>query len=357
MADVQRGRSCRAAGLGVGTGGRRDRAWAAARAPDGELLVIDMDATIVTTRADKGDAAPTLQAHLRSPPVVGHGGDCGEVLAGCCDPATLVEHRSGTTWSSWARPSIFPELWAAGHRRATIPTTPPKSWWCADAGGATHWLAEECRDRNIGFSLGYAIDGRVRDASAPHPRRPLAARSSLTAPPVTAPRSSSSPTWSTCPPGPEGTRLIARAQRPHPGAQLTLFDTIEGMRHTAFICDHDDDPATLELFQRQRARAENVIRDTKACGPANLPFDDVVNNDVDAAVLLRPRPACLGPEDQPPLPLSRRATPKTLRHRLLSTSPPHHPTNQRLDLDRTWPWTTTLLDALHRLRAASHHSP
>ena len=34
----------------------------------------------------------------------------------------------------------------------------------ADAGGTTHWLAEECRHRNIGFSLGYAIDGRVRDA-------------------------------------------------------------------------------------------------------------------------------------------------------------------------------------------------
>ena len=36
----------------------------------------------------------------------------------------------------------------------------------------------------------------------------------------------------------------------------------------------------LELQQRQRARAENVIRDAKACGLANLPFDDLVNNEV-----------------------------------------------------------------------------
>ena len=36
-------------------------------------------------------------------------------------------------------------------------------------------------------------------------------------------------------PWPTGTRLIVRRERPHPGAQLSLFDTIEGFRHTAFI--------------------------------------------------------------------------------------------------------------------------
>ena len=36
---------------------------------------------------------------------------------------------------------------------------------------------------------------------------------------------------------PEGTRLIVRRERPHPGAQLSLFDTIEGMRHQAFATD------------------------------------------------------------------------------------------------------------------------
>lgn len=49
----------------------RERAWAAGAGPGGELLVIDMDATIVTTRADKADAAPDLQAHPRAPPAVG----------------------------------------------------------------------------------------------------------------------------------------------------------------------------------------------------------------------------------------------------------------------------------------------
>ena len=34
----------------------------------------------------------------------------------------------------------------------------------ADAAGASHWLAEQCRDRNLAFSVGFFCDGRVRDA-------------------------------------------------------------------------------------------------------------------------------------------------------------------------------------------------
>ena len=34
---------------------------------------------------------------------------------------------------------------------------------------------------------------------------------------------------------PEHTRVIARRERPHPGAQLSLFDQHEGFRHQVFI--------------------------------------------------------------------------------------------------------------------------
>ena len=152
---------------------------------------------------------------------------------------------------------------------------------------------------------------------------------------------------------PNGTRLIVRRETPHPGAQLTLFDTIEGKRHTAFITDDtDDDIAGLELFQRRRARAENVIRDTKACGLANLPFDCVVNNETWMNL-------CFAAHDlitwartislDGPL---RRATPKTIRHRLLHVAGRTTPTGRTLDLDRTWPWTPTLINAIDRLRHA-----
>ena len=152
---------------------------------------------------------------------------------------------------------------------------------------------------------------------------------------------------------PDGTRLIVRRERPHPGAQLTLFDTIEGRRHTAFITDTaGGDIAALELRQRQRARAENVIRDTKACGMANLPFDCVVNNDLwmqlcfAANDLLRwsQRLGCTG--------AMVKATPKTVRYRLLSVAGRVTPTSRRLHLDRQWPWTAQLLAAIDRVRTA-----
>lgn len=44
----------------------------------------------------------------------------------------------------------------------------------------------------------------------------------------------------------------------------------------------------------------------------------------------------------------RRATPKTIRHRLLHIAA--HASPRRLRLDTTWPWTPDLLDARDRLK-------
>ncbi|HMS49748.1 transposase [Candidatus Neomicrothrix sp.] len=145
---------------------------------------------------------------------------------------------------------------------------------------------------------------------------------------------------------PAGTRVIVRRERPRPGAQLSLFDTVEGMRHTAFITDQPgDDIAVLELFQRQRARAENPIRDTKACGLANLPFDCVVNNEVWMQLCFTAHDLLAWAQAISLTGPLRRATPKTLRHRLLHVAARVTPSGRRLDLDRTWPWAPTLLAA------------
>jgi hypothetical protein len=184
----------------------------------------------------------------------------------------------------------------------------------ADAGGASHWFAEECVDRNLKFSFGFHIDHRVRDGVMCIPtgcwhhaidgngeQRDGAEVAEST-------EVVDLDSW------PDGTRLIVRRERPHPGAQLSLFDTIEGFRHTAFITNQPTyDIVALELQQRQRTRAKNVIRDTKACGLSNLPFDDIVSNEAwmnlcfSANDLLSwaQRIGCTGQ--------LRRATPKTIR--------------------------------------------
>jgi len=59
----------------------------------------------------------------------------------------------------------LPEEWQAGHLAGDDPALAVhKLLVRTDPAGASHWFAEECRVRNIGFSLGYWIDGRVRGA-------------------------------------------------------------------------------------------------------------------------------------------------------------------------------------------------
>jgi hypothetical protein len=58
----------------------------------------------------------------------------------------------------------LPVVWRSGHDVGDDPSlVAPRVLVRADSAGASHWLAEECVDRNIEFSLGYQIDERVRD--------------------------------------------------------------------------------------------------------------------------------------------------------------------------------------------------
>lgn len=342
-------------GLAAARASARERAWAAGAGPDGEVLTIDIDATIVTTKADKQDAAATYKRTYGHHPLLAMAGDCGEVLAGMLRPGNAGANTAADHVAVLGDAiAALPPQWRDGHGLGDDPEDAAKELIVrADAGGTSHWLVDECRDRNIGFSLGYQITAAVRDAICctdedswlPAVDGNGEPREGAQVAELTDVMDLSS--W------PERTRVIVRRERPHPGAQLSLFDTVEGMRHTAFITDHSgDDIAALELFQRQRARAENVIRDTKACGLANLPFDCVVNNETWMQLSFCAHDLLVWAQAISLTGPLRRATPKTLRHRLLHIAARTTPTGQRLALDRTWPWTTTLLDALHRLRHA-----
>lgn len=73
---------------------------------------------------------------------------------------------------------------------------------------------------------------------------------------------------------PERMRVIARKNRPHPGAQLRLTD-IDGHRITCFATNHPGaNLPALELWHRRRARVEDRIRAAKDTGLRNLPYKD-----------------------------------------------------------------------------------
>jgi hypothetical protein len=342
-------------------GARRDAraaAWAAGAGPDGDEAIIDLDATIVRTKADKEDAAPTHKRTYGHHPHLAMLAETGEMLAGMFRPGNAGANCAADhVVVLGAAVDQLPAEWQQGHLGGDDPAlVAHKLLVRTDSAGASHWFAEECRDRNIGFSLGYWIDGRVRDALVLvqeedwEPAREADGRLRDGAQVVEITDLVNLDAW------PAGTRLIVRRERPHPGAQLSLFDTIEGLRHTAFLTDTTgDDLATLDLRHRRRGRAEQIIRDTKACGLARLPFDGAANNDrwmqlsfsANDLLCWARRISCTGP--------LRRATPKTIRHRLLHVAA--HVSPRRLRLDATWPWTRDLLDAIDRVKTRLKASP
>lgn len=342
-------------GIASARAAARERAWTAGAGPAGDRLIIDLDATLITTKADKQDARPNYKRSFGHHPLLAICAEtdeilCGKLRAGNAGSNTAIDH---VTVLADALDQL-PQVWRAGHAVGDCADDVERSVLIrADAGGASHWFAEECADRNPEFSFGFHIDHRVRDGvmDVPtgcwHPAIDAGGERRDGAEVVEITDFVDLTGW------PTGTRLIVRRERPHPGAQLSLFDTIEGFRHTAFITNQTSaDVAALELQQRQRARAENVIRDTKACGLANLPFDDIVANEAwmnlcfAANDLLgwAQRIGCTGQ--------MRRATPKTIRHRLLHVAARITPNNRRLRLDRDWPWTHLVLDAIQRVRTA-----
>jgi len=73
---------------------------------------------------------------------------------------------------------------------------------------------------------------------------------------------------------PAGTRLVVCRERPHPGAQLDLFDTIAGYRHQVLATDTGAGGGSiryLEARHRGHARVEDRIRCGKDSGFGRFP--------------------------------------------------------------------------------------
>ena len=225
----------------------------------------------------------------------------------------------------------------------------------ADSAGATHGFVDALVAANCDFSIGFPIDQGVRDAlvlvqeedwlQAKETDGSVRDGAWVTELTDLLPLSA----W------PEDTRLIMRRERPHPGAQLTLFDTAEGFRHTCFITDTKGrDIAALELRHRGHARVEDRIRNWKDCGLANLPFDSFVRNEawvatslIAGALLAWSQMVCFEGA-------LAKAEPKTMRYRVLHVAAllVRRSRGLILRLDETWPWVEDLANAFAKLRAA-----
>jgi Transposase DDE domain group 1 len=349
--------------LRAGRSAARAAAWAAGAAPDlSQELRLDIDATIVIAHSEKELAAPTWKHTFGFHPLV-----CfldrpeissGEALAGIV--------RRGNAGSNTAADHLevldmaLASLPEPARPRPGQPDS-PRLVVRADSAGATHDFAAGCRARGVGFSFGFPITDELRQAivavgeagwvDAVEPDDEI--RDGAWVAEVTDGVDLSA--W------PAGARLIVRKERPHPGAALSLFDVVEGLRHTAFLTDTAQlsdlaDTASLELRHRRHARIEDRIRQAKAAGLRNLPCKEAAENHawlecvLAAADLVAWSKLICFTHD----PAIARCEIATFRYRILHTAAriTHGGRTVHLRLDRTWTWAKTLALAFSRLRTA-----
>jgi hypothetical protein len=330
----------------------RARAWelagGAAPGADGGLVTVDIDATIVTSRSEKQQAAPTWKKTYGHHPLTvfaDHGAEgTGEALA--------VLLRAGNAGSNTASDHIeaarlaLAQLPRGLRRRVLIRT---------DSGGGTHefldWLTRPAR--RLQYSVGFTITEDVQEAILKIPARAWT-------PAYDADRQARPGAWVAEITGmldlsawPKGMRVIVRKERPHPGAQLRFTD-IDGHRFTAFATSTKGGQlADLELRHRRRARCEDRIRAAKDTGLRNLPLQGFTQNQIWCEIVAM---ACELLAWMQMLALNgpaRRWEPKRLRLRLFSAAGRITRGGRRLRLRiaATWPWATQITAAITRLHA------
>ncbi|AVH61467.1 hypothetical protein C4B68_27995 [Streptomyces dengpaensis] len=151
--------------------------------------------------------------------------------------------------------------------------------------------------------------------------------------------------------------IIVRRERPHPGAQLSLFDQDEGLRHQVFLTDtpHAGGGSAqfLEVRHCGHATVEDHIRCGKTTGFGRFPSRHFAINSTWlelslAAIDLLAWMRLLLLDGE-----LATAEPKKLRYRLLHVAARLTCGSRRLRLriSATWPWRHELATAFHRLAA------
>jgi hypothetical protein len=320
----------------------RDRFWELHGAP--ERLTIDVDATLITAHSEKEKAAGNYKGGYGFHPLQAYADETREALGGLLRPGnaganTAADHKTVLDLALEQIPARYIESLEILVR--------------ADSAGATHGLADYCRDANLRFSVGYELTEQVRAAILQIPEDAWVValdqdggeRENGQVAEITDSVDLSS--W------PQGSRLIVRRERPHPGAQLSFTDH-DGYRFQAILTDQaDEDIAVLECRHRQHAHVEDRIRDDKDTGLAKFPFKEFQLNEVWLEIVMLAhdlivwtQALLLGGE-------LAKAEPKRLRYRLLHVAArlAFHGRRGRLRLQHDWPWATELAAAFARLKA------
>ena len=375
----------------------RRRAWTQAAARHGALpgvrmadkvlegvTCIRLDASVVTCHSDKEGAEPDFKG-FGLHPLLAYCDNTGEPLAGMLRPGsagsnTAADHLAVLDAAVTALPP--------GFRRRLMVT--------CDGAGASHdliaWLDSLAARRGcqLTYSVGWELGTRERAAIAAVPagawqiaagargavreRRAGDACSDLACghrrcwieeahvAELTAllredPGGDQLAGW------PAAMRVFARRERPHPGAQLTLFETADGWRYCLRVTSRPaatkgwlGQNACLDAAHRVHARVEDAVRTGKDCGIGKYPSTSLAMNKARQAAALTAATLLawlrLLALDGP----LARAEPKTLRYRILHTAGRLVRSGRRriLKIAAARPWAPAIATAWNCVSALAH---
>lgn len=320
----------------------RARAWRLGVKP--ERVTIDVDATLITSHSEKDGAAGNFKGGYGFAPIMAYCDESGEALAGMLRPGNSAAHN------------VCEQITACEDALAQIPVEHIEEMNIllrCDSAGMAHDLVDWAREGQIAFSVGFDLTEAVRDAILALPetdwiaaldkdgaQRPNGQVAEIT-------HLVDLKNW------PERSRLICRRERAHPGAQMSFTDH-DGHRFQVLLTDQDDpDIAVLERRQRQRAHAEDHIRNDKDTGLAKLPFKDFQMNQVWLYLVLIAHDLISWTQTLLLDEQLAKAAPKRLRYTILHTAGrlAFHGRRAQLKLQRTWPWARELAAAFTKLQA------
>jgi hypothetical protein len=312
-------------------------------------VVVDLDATLIGAHSEKEGATPNFKRGFGFHPLlafVDHGaGGTGEPLVAMLRPGRANANTAADQIA--VLDAALDQLPAQLRSRVLVR---------GDSGSGVQSLLWHIHDLGLTYSVGFSARQPVQDALAALPKQAWRAALDPDGDRREGAQVAELTRWmpATLIGWPPRMRLIARRERPHPGAQLHITDA-DGWRITVFATNTVGGRiAELEVRHRLRARAEDRIRGLKDTGMANLPLQAFAKNQIWLEL------ACLAYElltwtqllafhDKP----ARAWEPKRLRLRLLAVAARLITTGRRriLRLSKRWPWADLVTSGHQRLAA------
>jgi hypothetical protein len=329
----------------------RERVWTARPAP--KVLVLDVDASLLEIHSErKEQTASHFKGGFGFHPMLCFAAHSGEALAGILRPGNATAN-SGADQLAVVDLAIdqLPDAYRAGHqpgddRREVAHKVVVR----ADSAGAVAAFVSGLVERNCEFSVTARVNSQLDTAITAIKRRAWRAALGVNGKARTGAQIAELDL--TVAGWPAGTRAIVRRERPHPGAQLKLWDR-DGYRHQVVLTNSRGDAARLELRHRGHGNVENRIKNLKDTGIERMPFTSFDANAawmettlVAADLLVWTQRICFTGE-------LARCEPRTLRYRILHVAARIIRSARRVELrlPANWPWSRQLLRGYTRLDA------